>query len=83
MTTMTDGADEPTRCPVCGEGVLAEVSFDVAPEGEISQRPESHQLTTYSCGHRVVGSELSSADPEQLDVERRSSEETTDPISDD
>lgn len=67
------------RCPVCGEGMLADLSFDLARDGDIAQTAESRQLETYTCGHRVAGNELQTADAEDLAVERRTSEETTDP----
>jgi hypothetical protein len=66
--------DETARCPVCGEGRLVDITYDAGtrtPDGKPMQRPESHQLSSYSCGHEVVGASLESADPETLDVERR------------
>lgn len=71
---------EVTRCPVCGKGTLADISYDagehVGPDPE--QQPESRQLDTYTCGHRVRGAPLEAAD-ERLDVERRTSDETATP----
>ena len=69
-----------TRCPVCGVGTLADISYDAnddtGPDHE--QQPESTQLDTYTCGHRVTGAPLEAAD-ERLDVERRTSEEAASP----
>lgn len=71
----------PARCPVCGQGTLADIAHDAdPPRREPTQRPDSRELVTYSCGHEVVGdSPLSAADADRLEVERRSSEETVDP----
>jgi hypothetical protein len=73
--------ERPTRCPVCGEGTLADLAFDALPptDREQEQQPESRQLDTYTCGHKVVGAPLEAAD-EQLDVERRGSDETAEPL---
>ena len=76
-------AREPTRCPVCGVGTLADIAYDavehVGPDPE--QQPESRQVDTYTCGHRVQGAPLEAAD-DRLDVERRRSEETAAPPPD-
>ena len=69
-----------TRCPVCGNGVLTDLAFDADDrERRIAQGPESRQLETYSCGHEVEGAPLARAD-EDLDVERRTAEETAEPL---
>jgi hypothetical protein len=74
MTTDEGGTER--RCPVCGTGVLADIDFG----GEdLFQDPKSQQVDVYSCGHEVERAPLESADPERLDVERRSSEETAAP----
>jgi len=69
-----------TRCPICGIGILADITYDagehVDPEPE--QQPESRQLDVYTCGHRVRGARLEAAD-DRLDVERRTSEEAAAP----
>jgi hypothetical protein len=67
---------EDRRCPVCGEGLLRDISYDAASE-EGQQQPDSRQLETYTCGHEVLGDRLDHADTETLDVEQRVSEETT------
>lgn len=73
-------SERPTRCPVCGKGTLADIAFDaLAPTDEPEQQPESRQLDTYTCGHKVVGAPLEAAD-EQLDVERRASDEVAEPL---
>lgn len=74
--------DDEARCPVCGVGVVADIRYDaggVRPDGAPMQTTDSRQLTEYSCGHAVPGPRLDAADPDRLDVERRSSEETVDP----
>ena len=74
-------ANDPVRCPVCGVGVLADLAFDGAPDGEIAQRPESREVSVFTCGHRVAGATLETGDAERPDVERRRSEDTTEPLS--
>jgi hypothetical protein len=64
---------------------LVDVSFDLDladPVADGMQEAESRQVETYSCGHTIVGPRLSSADQEAMTVERRTSNETTTPISD-
>ena len=70
--------------PAPAAGVLADIAYDATVEGSPTpeQGPESRQLETYTCGHRVLGARLESAD-DRLDVERRTSEETTDAPADD
>jgi len=72
--------DEGTRCPVCGKGVLADIAYDAGarPMPAPEQQPTSRQLDTYTCGHQVPGARLEAAD-DQLDVERRTSEEAAEP----
>lgn len=66
------GEPESTICPICGKGTLITIDF-----GE--QQPESRQVQTFTCGHEVEGARLQTADTEELDVERRTSEETAQP----
>lgn len=78
--------ERPGRCPICGRGDLADVSFDVDTNdasADGSQDAESRQLETYSCGHEVIGPRLSSADQEAMTVERRTSEDSTRPVETD
>lgn len=75
-------ADAPeARCPVCGEGVLADISYVREPRGddEATQVPESREVQRFTCGHEAIGAALDSADADRLEVERRSSEETVEP----
>jgi hypothetical protein len=67
--------DEPdsTTCPICGEGTLRTIDFG-------DQHPESREVQTFTCGHEVKGARLQSADAEELEVERRGSEETVTPV---
>ena len=68
------------QCPRCSRGTLIDIVFDQeAGVTEPIQRPESRELLLFSCGHRVVGDALESADADRLDVERRHSDETIDP----
>jgi hypothetical protein len=64
------------RCPVCGKGTLADIDFDGDDQ---FQDPESRQVDTYTCGHEVPRAPLEVADPDRLDVEERTSEETAAP----
>ncbi|MBA3764930.1 MAG: hypothetical protein H0X05_05395 [Actinobacteria bacterium] len=67
-------------CPICGVGTLADIVFDVDPSTrEPAQSADSGEMVLYSCGHRVPGPPLDEADETELDVERRTSEETVDP----
>jgi hypothetical protein len=62
---------------------LVDIAYDeplTSKDPELQQSADSHQIETYSCGHRVVGPSLAIADPERLDVGRRDSEETVDPL---
>jgi hypothetical protein len=77
---MTEQSDK--RCPICHEGVVADIAFDrdpAAPEARPQQTAEATEVTTYTCGHRVSGPSLAGADADALDVERRQSEDTVDP----
>ena len=74
---------EETRCPVCGLGTVRDIAYDEAPVGNAeppAQDADSRQVVTYTCGHQVVGPRLSVADPEVLDVEQRTAEETVEPV---
>jgi hypothetical protein len=75
MTTSTKRSED-VRCPICGEGTLADIDFG----GEdLVQDPESRQVDVYTCGHEVARAPLEVADGDRLDVERRTSDETTAP----
>ena len=60
---------------MCGEGVLQHIGSE---DPDHLQRPESPLIETYTCGHEVTTAPLATADADRLDVERRTSEETTD-----
>lgn len=83
VVVTTEKSDK--RCPTCGEGTLADVSFDLDANAEAdgSQDADSRQIETYSCGHTIVGPRLSTADQDALTVERRTSDETIVPIEGD
>ena len=75
MDTTSSPTDE-GRCPVCGEGVLADIDFG----GEqLFQDPASRQVDVFTCGHEVARAPLEVADADRLDVERRTSDETATP----
>jgi hypothetical protein len=80
MTTV-----ESRKCPECGRGDLVEITYREGspPESEEEiQTAETRQVETYSCGHEVVGPSLarSAAGTDQLEAERRESDETVDPL---
>jgi hypothetical protein len=70
---------------VCGREGLADIAFDAPADDarggppEPAQTADSRQLITYACGHQVPGPSLADADQAELEVERRSSEDTTEP----
>ncbi len=76
---------ERRRCPVCGEGELVDITYRAGanPEGvdEELQVADSRQVETYSCGHESAGPSLadSAAGSAEMEVERRTSEDTADP----
>ncbi|MGH2680044.1 MAG: hypothetical protein ACRDG8_06105 [Actinomycetota bacterium] len=78
MSTSNEREDE-GRCPVCGEGTLADIDFG---GDDLFQDPESRQVDVFTCGHEVARAPLDAADTDRLDVERRSSEETAAPTPD-
>jgi hypothetical protein len=73
--------DDTITCPVCGRGTLVDITFTDAPSSEDDgmQTADSRQVETFSCGHERLGPPLSKgAEPaDGLEVERRTSEETT------
>jgi hypothetical protein len=78
--TPSDATGSEGRCPVCGEGTLADIDFGGK---DLFQDPESRQVDVYTCGHEVARAPLEVADGDRLDVERRTSEETAAPGPDD
>lgn len=71
--------DDERRCPVCGQGVVADIDFG---GDELFQDPESRQVDVFTCGHEVERAPLEVADADRLDVEQRTSEETAAPTPD-
>jgi hypothetical protein len=73
--------ERPTRCPICGVGTLSDIEYDAGPtpDEDLQQQPASRQLDVYTCGHHVAGASLETAD-ERLDVERRTSQESAEPL---
>jgi len=73
------------KCPLCGKGDLVDLTYreggsQVADEP--IQTADSRQVESYSCGHEVPGPTLdrTAAGSGDLEVERRTSEETTEPL---
>ena len=75
----SDVAGREGRCPVCGEGTLADIDFGGR---DLFQDPESRQVDVYTCGHEVARAALEVADTDRLDVEQRTSEEAASPSPD-
>ena len=48
---------------------------------EPRQAADSYEVLLFSCGHRVEGARLDRADPDRMTVERRESDETTEPVA--
>ena len=76
---------EAKRCPVCGRGVLTDITFREGPNppgvDEPLQIADSVQIETYSCGHEAAGPALAeTAADEDLEVERRESDDTAEPL---
>jgi hypothetical protein len=64
------------RCPICGEGVLADVAWQPpAAENPEEHNSESVEIYTFTCGHETRGGKLATSDYEVIDVEHRRSEE--------
>ena len=80
-TSMPERTDQ-QRCPVCGTGVFTDVVYeDPKPGGpELRQAGDSYEVLLFSCGHEVKGGPLAAAEPDRMTVERRESEETTEPV---
>ncbi len=72
------------RCPECGRGDLLEISYrEGSGAADVPiQESDTRQVESYSCGHEIAGPALdrSAAGTEGLQVERRHSEETPDPL---
>lgn len=72
------------RCPICGEGVLADLAYeDVAP-GEPSDKQDggSVEIFAFTCGHESQGGKLATADRHVIDIERRSDDDLVVPPDD-
>ncbi len=81
------GKGETKKCPVCRQGTLVEITFREgsameSEAGEAIQEADTRQVESYSCGHEVVGPGLdeSAAGTDDLEVERRETDETADPL---
>jgi hypothetical protein len=70
------------RCPICGEGVLRDVSYDERA-GPARQAADSDEVVTFTCGHEIRGRGLDEAARDDTNVERRTSEETVEPVDGD
>jgi hypothetical protein len=76
---MSDRGGTGLRCPICGGGVLRDISYDERV-GIAQQSADSDEVIAFTCGHEVRGRGLDDAARDDPNVERRSSEETVEPI---
>jgi hypothetical protein len=74
--------DDGERCPVCGRGTLVDISFDLGGDKPGRQSASSREVKVYSCGHEVPGPSLDLRERggADLDVERRTTDETVPPV---
>ena len=73
---------EEQRCPICGRGVFTDVVYEEPEAGGPEPRlsGDSYEVLVFSCGHRVKGARLEEADQDRMTVERRESEDATEPV---
>lgn len=78
-----EASAERQRCPICGQGVFTDVIYEEPEPGGSEPRLTANSLEVllFSCGHRVNGSRLDQAEPGLMTVERRESDETTEPVA--
>jgi hypothetical protein len=81
VATMEARRERELRCPVCGEGVLADIAYDEhhPPLPKPKQAPESGEVVTFTCGHEVEFGRLGDAASDDPNVERRQAEDVVDP----
>jgi hypothetical protein len=85
---VANGPNEPRKCPTCGLGDLVDITYRESPGqpagagDEAIQTADTRQVETYSCGHEVLGPALdqTAAGSEDLEAERRESDETIEPL---
>jgi hypothetical protein len=75
---------ESRKCPQCGRGDLVEITYREGSPSDVDediQTADTRQVETFSCGHEVVGPSLarSAAGTDELEAERRESDETVEP----
>jgi hypothetical protein len=81
------GNVESRKCPECGEGELIDITYREGAATDSSGDPiqvaDSRQVETYSCGHEAEGPRLNdtAAGTDELEAERRESDETVEPPS--
>ena len=69
------------RCPVCGEGVLADLAYS-HPDPDAPPREnnsDSFEVFAFTCGHETRGGTLGTSNYDVIDVEHRRTEETVVP----
>jgi hypothetical protein len=64
------------RCPVCGDGVLADISYDHPDRAAEPSRNDgdSYEVFAFTCGHETRGGALATSGHDVIDVERRNVE---------
>ena len=71
---------ESMRCPICGEGVLADIAY-AHPDTDSPEKNDgdSFEVFAFSCGHETRGGTLGTSDYDQIDVEHRNVERIVEP----
>lgn len=61
------------RCPICGEGVLADIAYGHTEDGAPPEQHDSDsvEIFAFTCGHETRGGKLASSDYDVIDVEHR------------
>jgi hypothetical protein len=76
MTTQRENM----RCPICGEGVLADVAYDHPdPDAPPKNDGDSFEIFAFTCGHETRGGTLGTSDYDVIDVEHRNVERIVEP----
>lgn len=72
---------ESMRCPICGEGVLADIAYDHPDPDAPPQKNDgdSFEVFAFTCGHETRGGALGTSDYDEIDVEHRNVERIVEP----
>jgi hypothetical protein len=72
---------ESMRCPICGQGVLADVAYDHPDPSAPPKKNDgdSFEVFAFTCGHETRGGTLGTSDYQEIDVEHRNVERIVEP----